>query len=175
VAPITIPRRGREELTDLPQHYERVPLVSALRVIGWPAGVAGVVLGVWWMATRDGSPLEVVGAVLATLSGGVLLGLVRCRAFETTVGVRWVEGRTGPLRHRVPFELVEGVASRPAGAWRRLFGVTEVVLRLGSEGREVVLPSREPGDLVEAIERAGRRWARSRPSDAGDPTDPSPT
>ena len=113
--------------------------------------MSGAAVGVWCMVTRGGSVLEIVGAVLASVAAVVLLGLVRCRAFETTVGVRWIEGRTGPVRHRVPLEFVDAVTVRSSRGWRRLYGPTEVVLRLGSGAREVALASLEPDELTSAI------------------------
>ncbi len=116
------------------------------------------------MVAHDGSPLEVVGAVLACLSAVVLLGLVRWGAFETTVGSRWVEGRWGPIRHRIPLEFIDAVAVRSARGWRRAYAPTEVVLRLGSGAREVALASREFGDMVVAVEDARQARGSSPPA-----------
>jgi hypothetical protein len=161
VAPLTIRRRRDEDVIDLPRHFERAPLHTSVKLAAWPCSVVAAVVGVWWMVTRDGSPLEVVGAVLAGAAAVVVLGLVRWRAFETTVGGRWVEIRSGPIRHRIPLEFVDVVAVRSARGWRRLYAPTEVVLRLGSGAREVALASRESGELVSAIEDA-RRGGASR-------------
>jgi hypothetical protein len=151
MGPTSIPRRREQELVDLPHHFERVPLRGGLRLVGWPSSVGGAAVGVWCMVTRGGSALEIVGAVLASVAAVMLLWLVRCRAFETTVGVQWIEGRTGPVRYRVPLEFVDAVTVRSARGWRRLYGPTEVVLRLGSGAREVALASLEPDELTSAV------------------------
>jgi hypothetical protein len=56
----------------------------------------------------------------------------------------------GPFRQKAPVGLIEEMASRRAGAWRQLYATDEVVLSLGM-GRHLAVPTRQPGELLEAI------------------------
>ncbi len=173
MSPVTIPRRGRsDEQADTPHHFERTLLRPAVRAAAWPAGAAAAAGGIALAVLRQDSPLEVVGALIATVAGLVLLGLFRCRSHEVVIGRKWIHGRAGPLGGRVPVGLVESHEVRPSTGWRRLYSLREVVVRLGHGGRELVLPSDEPealGSAVEEMQDRSRRIVRGEPAAAVPP------
>jgi hypothetical protein len=95
--------------------------------------------------------------VFAAAGGTLTVALIRCRRFETVVTARLLTVGAGPLRHRVPIGFIERVETRGAGSWRRLYADREAVLHLQSGARILVFPTREPDELVSAIEGAAGR------------------
>ena len=139
------------QLDDLPRHYEGLPLRLLLVVAGWAVGVVAATGGIAAMVLGDDTALELPGAVLAAVGAVLLAAVVRCRRVDVLVGKRWLEVRNGPRRHRVPVEWVRGAETRAASSWRRLYADHEVMVALTTGDRELVAPTREPEELVEAI------------------------
>ncbi len=139
------------EKDEIPLHFEGVGLRPAITVVGWLISIVLAIVGVSLTVTAGGWIMEAAGVAAAATGGVALVGLVRCRNFETVVDRRFVSGRAGPLNNRVPVALVAAASARTATSWRRLFSHREVVLETPSHIRTVIVPSRDPEALIEAV------------------------
>ncbi len=139
---------------DIPLHFEGARLRPAVEGGGWLIAVVLTAGGVGLAATAGGWAVEAFGVVAAGIGGAALVGLIRCRQFETVVNRRFLRGAAGPLRGRLPVGFIEGVAVRAATSWRRLYSDREVVVETPSHVRTLVVPSRDPKALIEAIRTA---------------------
>ncbi|MCD4749694.1 MAG: hypothetical protein K8R59_10000 [Thermoanaerobaculales bacterium] len=147
-------RRLKAEKVEIPDHFEGVPLRRGVLLAGWILGPGCGFLGIGLMVKAEGSWIEAVGALLAAVGCLLIAGVVRCRRFEIEIGRRWVKVGAGPLGHRFPAEMVGAVEKGPARSWRRLFGNQELRIRLRSGPRDFIIPSREPQETIEALQKA---------------------
>ena len=148
-------RRTREQ-SEIPLHFEKMRLRTIIEAAGWLMAALLTTVGIA-LAVREASwSTEALGVVAAAVGGATMVGVVRCRYYETVVDRRYVTGRAGPLGDRLPVGMVAESTARPASSWRRLYADREVVLRTPGEDRELVVPSREPESLIEAIRSVDR-------------------
>ena len=145
---------------DIPLHFEGVRLRPAVEGGGWLIAAVLTVGGVGLAATAGGWAAEAFGVAAAGIGGAGLVGLVRCRQFETVLNRRFLSGAAGPLRGRLPVGFIEGVAIRAATSWRRLYSDREVVVETPSHIRTLVVPSREPKALIDAIQSVESRKSK---------------
>lgn len=145
-------RNLTRERVDVPLHFENIRLRRGIEATGWLAAVVLTTVGIGLAVSTGGWMVEALGVVTAGCAGVAMVGLVRCRRFETVVNRRFVSGRAGPLVNRLPLGMVEETAVRGATAWRRLYCHREVVLRGPGGVQTLVLPSRDPEALIEAIQ-----------------------
>jgi hypothetical protein len=54
----------------------------------------------------------------------------------------------------VPVGFIERFEEREAGGWRRLYAEAELVLWLSARERFLVVPTRDPGAIVAAVDEA---------------------
>lgn len=140
---------------DLPRHYEAVRLNPRAAAAGWLAAVlllAGAV-GLPYLAPGGGA--RAAAGVMGTAAVLLLFGLVRCRCHEVSVGSTWLEIRLGPFHRKPPLGLLTAARARVATSWRRLYADREVVLELA--GERLLVPSRDPEELMGAIRPGGDR------------------
>jgi len=107
------------------------------------------------MVALQGSAIELAGALAAAIGAIAIFLLVRCRRFETVLTERWLDAGAGPLRHKVPLELLGRASERDATGWRALYASREVVIDIPAGSRQMVVPSREPDELVAVIDPDG--------------------
>jgi hypothetical protein len=146
-----MPSRIELHKDELPLHFEGVGLKPAIRSLGWPFGLVGVVGGTYLVAAGEDFGLELLGVLVAGCCGLLLVGLLRCRRFETVLGTRMLMVAAGPIRKRVPVRYVEELVPRSARSWRRLYADHELVMRLRVGNRPVVVPSDRPDELIAAV------------------------
>ena len=135
----------------LPQHHESVPLRGALRAAGWLLAVGGIAGGFLIAASWPEEAAEILGSLLVVLGGAALFAVTRCRTYEITVGTARLEMGTGPFQQTVPVGAVESTDRRPATGWRRMFADEEIKLEVSVGVRVVVLPSRRPAQILDAL------------------------
>ena len=111
----------------------------------------GVVGGTYLVAAGGSFRLEILGVLVAGCCGLALVGLLRCRRFETVLGTRMLMVAAGPIRRRVPVGYIEGLEWRSASSWRRLYSERELVMQLRVGNRPVVLPCDRPEELIAAV------------------------
>ncbi len=136
---------------DIPHHFESVTVRGWILVVGSMMAVSSIVVGVATAAGARWLLIESLGVALAGFGGVVALLLIRCRRVETVVTKRLLIVSAGPLRRRVPVGFIEGCESRPATSWRKLFADRELFLRVGHDGRDVVVPTVDPVELASAM------------------------
>jgi len=136
---------------DLPLHYEALPLEPAVRAVGWPVGIVAIVAGIAVFVKAGSYLSEAVGALLVVIGCTLVVGLVRCRRFEVTIGERMIELKLGPFRRTLPTGCVTDTAERPASSWRPLFAPRELVLSLSVETGPLVVPTHDPDELRAAL------------------------
>ncbi len=149
-----MPHRLTLETSDIPLHFEVVRLRSVIEASGWLAAVILTTMGIGLAVDAGGWVVESLGVVTAGSAGVAIVGLVRCRRFETVVNRRFVSGRAGPLVGRLPLGMVVETAARAATSWRRLYCDREVVLHGPGGDQTLTLPSRDPEALIDAIRTA---------------------
>ena len=135
----------------IPFHHESVPLRGGAVVLGWVLAVAGIGCGLSLAALARDWPAELLAPCLVVLGGLALVGVVRCRRYEVTLGSTRIDLRAGPFKRIVPSAAVESADRRPATGWRRLFGAEEMVLRVNVGSGKVAVPSRKPADVLGAL------------------------
>jgi hypothetical protein len=139
---------------EVPLHFEKLHLRGTVETGVWLTAVLLTVVGIGLAVRAASWSVEALGVCLAAVGGAAMVGVVRCRSFETVVDRRYVAGRAGPLGDRLPVGMVADSRVRPAGSWRRLYAEREVVLQTSVDDRRLVVPSHEPASLIEAIESA---------------------
>ena len=147
-------RNLTRERVEVPLHFEDVRLRTVIEAAGWVAAVVLTTLGISVAVNADGWMVEALGVVMAGSAGVAMVGLVRCRRFEIVVNRRFVSGRAGPLVDRLPLGMVDTTATRAATAWRRLYCHREAVLRGAGGVQTLILPSRDPQALIDAVRTA---------------------
>lgn len=149
--PIRLRTAMTSEREEVPKHWEAcgigVPWLLGILVGG--VGSAGV--GVATMVMRQGSALEVVGAILAAVGAVVVATGVACRRWSLSVGEDWLRSEVGPFRRRVPRTAVTHCAGRASTGWRRLFAREEVVVETSRTTDSIPLPTNDPAALCAAI------------------------
>ena len=142
-------RIGRDH--GLPRHFEGCQLAAWARALGWPLAALACVGGIWLFVAAGSQILEALAA-LVVLAGVVLVvGLVRCRRHELTVGERMVELRCGPYRHTLPVGSIEHAEPRPATGWRRLYAGRELVLTTSLDRGPLPVPTLDEAELHRAL------------------------
>lgn len=121
------------------------------RLTAWAVGVLGVPTGIALMVASDGTVVGALGAFVAALSSLVLFGAIRCGRFEIEIGRQWLRTGTGPLRRRVPREMIADCVVRPATGWRRLYAEREVVVELVAKDLGRQFPTREPAEVLRCL------------------------
>jgi hypothetical protein len=144
----------RLDAGDAPLHFEGMRLRSSVAAFGWELAGVCTVGGVGLAVAAKGALVEAVGVVLTLIGSVLLVAMLRCRRFEIVVGPRLVEAGAGPLRRRIPVGFIERSETREAGSWRRLFAETEIVFWLTARERMLVVPTRDPAALIEAVTEA---------------------
>lgn len=139
---------GKDEL---PRHFEAAHLKPWVAVAGWPLAAVTAAAGVALAAGARPAAVEGLGVMLAALAALLIAGLVRCRSYEIVVGRRLISFGVGPFRRRIPVGMVASADARPAGSWRRLYADGELELSLADGRGQLILPSREPRELTEAL------------------------
>jgi hypothetical protein len=142
-------RIGRDQ--SIPVYVETIPLKPTSRVVGLLLGVLLLVGGFAEAIWADGTSGRVAGPLLVMAGGILVIAVVRCRAYEITVGTARTEAGTGPFRETIPTGSIESTELRPASGWRRLYADEEVLLHLDTGSGEAVVPSRDPAALHSAI------------------------
>jgi len=154
--PLRLRSARADDSEDIPLHYESLALRPGVRAAGWAFGVAAVAGGITVMVVGQGTWVEVIGAVVAAAGGAAIAGLIRCGRFETMLGRRWLLAGAGPLRRRVaPDSVDSAITDRASTGWRRLYAGREEVLELAVHGARLVIPTRDPGALGEALPARG--------------------
>lgn len=138
---------------EVPRHFEALRLSPRLRIAGWPAAIVAAFLGVTMASLGNGGAAGVIGVALAALGAVGIAGLVRCGVFEIVVGSRLLTVGTGPFRRRIPLGLITSSDARRSRSWRRLYADAELELSLADGRGRIILPSREPRELAEALQR----------------------
>ena len=141
--------------SSLPQHHESVPLRAPLRALGWTIGVLGILGGFVLAGVTVGELAEVAGSLLVVAGGSALFLTVKCGSHEVTVGTARLDLYSGPFRRMAPSGSVLSATRRPSTSWRRLFADDEVVVRFEDGPGALTVPSREPAELIAALEAAG--------------------
>jgi len=136
---------------DVPLHFERVSMNRWVLLAGWIATATGVALGVALAAGAQRLPAEALGVLLAGLGGVMAVVLARCRRVETVVTRRLLTMSAGPLRRRVPVGFIDGFEARAATSWRRLYAGRELVLGVGHDGRQVIIPTANLDGLASVL------------------------
>jgi hypothetical protein len=144
-------RRMDLQKEDVPHHFEAVSLRPVLQLAGWPVALVSAASGVIAAARAPGPLVEASGVLLVVLGSVLIMGLIRCRRFETVVTRKLVSAGAGPLRQSVPVSFVERAEEREASSWRLLYARREVVLEIGYDARRLVVPSVDPGQLIAAV------------------------
>jgi hypothetical protein len=147
-----MPSRLTLDTDEIPLHYESSAIGRRLVAVGWLAAVLAIGVGVVLAAGDRGIPAEVLGVLLAAAGGVLTLVLARCRRFESVVTERLLTVSAGPLRRRVPVGFIERVDVRPARSWRRLYASKELVLDVGHDGKQLVIPTTDPEELASVLE-----------------------
>ena len=149
---------------DLPLHFEASPLKAAVQAVGWVVGVLAIVAGMAGFVGAESTVAEASAGCLILVGGTLVVGLVRCRRYEVTVGKRMIEFRLGPFRRTLPAGCVETATVRRASSWRRLYAPQELVLTLNLETRAAIVPTHEPNDLRAAFRTPGNGQGDEAPS-----------
>lgn len=142
--------RATEE-TEVPDHFEGVPLKVPVLLFGWAGGLMLTVAGICGMVLAAGTLLEAVGALCAAGGAIALAGVLRCRRYETQIGRQWVVIGAGPLTRRFKRDLVAEYRGRRATGWRKLYADHEVVIILTISSGEHILPTRDVDELLTSI------------------------
>ena len=142
-------RVARED--SIPNHFESAPLHGAARACGATIAAAGLFSGLGFILVGQGEAAEVAGTLALVLGGLTAFFTVRCQRFETTVGSVRTEVGAGPFRIFFATGAIEHLQQRPATGWRRLFADREVLVEVGSGPGRVLVPSRRPEELIEAL------------------------
>jgi hypothetical protein len=143
-------RISREE--SIPQHCEVVPLKAGVHSLGWLAALGSIASGFAVAAWAPGRLGEIPGSILVILGGVALGAMVGCRRLEVVAGSTRIDLGAGPFHTVVPSGAVESAERRPATGWRRLFADEEILLRVSVGSGEVAIPTRQPSDLLAAID-----------------------
>ena len=146
----------RKRTEEVPRYYERLPLGAGPRVVMWSCTAVLVVAGLLLAATAPHrSVLEVVAGVLLTVAGVAVVVTWRVGRFETVVTRTTLRAGFGPFARAYPAWGIRSAAPRPVTGWRRHYAPEEVVVQLeaGSGRATVVVPTKEPADLAEALKR----------------------
>ncbi len=149
--PIRLRAAMTSEREEVPRHWEAsgIGVARLLGIMGAGAVSAGV--GVAAMVIRQGSALEVVGAILAAAGAVVVATVFACRRWTLSVGKDWIHSEVGPFKRRIPRTAVTHCAVRTSTRLRRLFARQEVVVETTGRGDSIALPTNEPTTLCEAI------------------------
>lgn len=144
------------ERAEIPLFCEELPLKAPVR---WAArlGVLGFVASGVWAGAWGGEALAWLSGLCLTLGSAGAFGLWRLSTFETNVGRYGVRAGCWELAWTFPRADVTSAKAQPARSWRALFAPHEVLVELSSRAgrRRLVIPARDPQELVAALEDEG--------------------
>jgi len=142
--------RVREEV---PLFCEELRLLAPLR---WAGGLAvtGLLAAGIWSGGWGGSALQWLSGLCLTLGSVGAVGLWRLSRFETAVGRYGVRAGCWELTFTFARGDVLAAERQKARSWRAFFAKEEVLLKLSGPagGRHIAIPSREPQELMEALQ-----------------------
>jgi len=142
----------QSESDEIPLHYESVSLGSRTVAAIWIFGVAAVGGGIAGMVRYQATVGEIPAAITAACGALLLFVAIRCRRSEVVLGRQWLTAQTGPLRQRVPVELVADYMVQAARGWRSWYSTREVVIRISTGETAITVASNHTGELTRALD-----------------------
>jgi hypothetical protein len=141
----------RTRTSEVPEHYERLPLRTGMRVVLWCAAVILVAgaLAVGTLSERS-TVQTAIGALLAVFAAVAVVAAYRLAAFEVTVTRASLKAGFGPFAVAAPLWGARVGSTRPASSWRRFYAGEELPVDLDDPqgARTLVLPSSAADDLA---------------------------
>ncbi len=139
---------------------EEVPLFCEELRLGAPWRWGGAIAVAGLIATGiasggwGGSTVQWLSGLCLTLGSAGAVGLWRLSRFETTVSRYGVRAGCGDLGFTFARADVLAAEKQKARSWRAWFAPEEVLVRLSSPAgeRQLAIPSRQPQDLMDALQ-----------------------
>ncbi len=156
---------------DLPLHFEAAPLKPAVVAVGWPVAILACAAGV--LPVRAGRARQWskrLPPFLALVGSSLVVGLVRCRRYEITVG-QTHDRAAGRARFAAscrwaPWKLQRPVRRRAGGG---SFADRELELTLSVSAQKTIVPTNNPDELRAALRMANPGTETETGTETGPP------